>query len=210
MRPVSNIMSKAAMPQPFTDKSRWEDWKITFYNFLKTQPGRNGVPLAYIVRDEDKQSDVLDDLLDNYINNAPLDGDIYVLDTRSVHLFLMKFICGNKVAEQRVLPTRSKQNGRIDFQALTQYYEGVGANKMSIREAEKDICNLYYTGECQPHMWWAKFETRIINAFAIIDKEYGYSVYPDLAKLRILQRMIRCDSLKTIKSTISYQMSIKD
>jgi len=69
---------------------------------------------------------------------------------------------------------------------------------------------LYYTGERHPHMWWAKFETKIINAFAIIDKEYGYSVYPDLAKLRILQRMVRYDSLKTIKATISYQMSLKD
>lgn len=56
----------------------------------------------------------------------------------------------------------------------------------------------------------AKFEMRIINAFSIIDKDYGYSVYPDLAKLRILQRMVRCDSLKTIKATISYQMSIED
>ena len=27
----ANIISKTAMPQPFTDKSRWEDWKITFY-----------------------------------------------------------------------------------------------------------------------------------------------------------------------------------
>ncbi len=55
------------MPQPFTEKSRWEDWKITFYNFLKTQPGRSGVPLAYIVREVDNQSDAHEELLDNYI-----------------------------------------------------------------------------------------------------------------------------------------------
>jgi len=116
----------------------------------------------------------------------------------------MKFICGNKVTEQRVLPIRSKQDGRIDFHAPMNYYEGVGANKVSIRDAEKDICNLYYTGERHPDMLWAKFETKIINAFAIIDKEYGYSVYPDLAKLRVLQRKVRCDFLKTIKATISY------
>ncbi len=59
-------------------------------------------------------------------------------------------------------------------------------------------------------MWWEKFETKIINAFVIINKAYGYSVYPNLAKLRILQTMVRCDSLKTIKATISYQKTIKD
>jgi len=149
-------------------------------------------------------------LLDKYIRNVPLDGDVYVSDARSVHLYLMKLICGNKVAEQKVLPTRSRQDGWVDFQALMHYYEGVGANKISIREAEKDICNLYYTGERQPHMWWSRFESKIVNAFAIVDKEYGYSVYPDLAKLKILQRMIRCGSLKTIKATINYQMSIKE
>lgn len=206
----ASIMSKAAMPQLFTEKSTWEDWKVTFYNFLKTQPGRSGIPLAYIIRENDNQLDACQGLLDKYIRNAPLEGEVYASDARSVHLYLMKLICGNKVAEQRILPTRGKQNGRVDYQALMQYFEGIGANKISIRDAEKDICNLYYTGERHPHMWWAKFETKIINAFAISDKEYGYSVYPDLAKLRILQRMVRCDSLKTIKATISYQMSLND
>jgi len=206
----ASAMVKAAIPLNFDEKSSWVDWKVTFYNFLKTQPGRSGIPLAYIIRDEDDSPNSSQDLFDNYIRNAPLDGNAYISDARSVHLYLMKLICGNKVAEQRVLPTRCKQDGRIDYQALVNYYEGVGAKKISIREAEKDVCNLYYTGERHPHMWWARVETKIINAFAVIDKEYGYPVYPDLAKLRILQRMVRCDSLKTIKATINYQMSIKD
>jgi len=193
----ASTMVKSAIPRNFDEKSSWMDWKVTFYNFLKTQPVRSGIPLAYIVRDEDDSSNIPQDLFDKYIHKTPLDEDAYISDARSVH-------------EQRVLPTRSKQDGRIDYQAIMTYYEGVGGNKVSIRDTKKDICNLFYTKERHPHMWWAKFETKIINAFAIIDKEYGYSVYPDLARLRILQRMVRCDSLKTIKATISYQMTIKD
>jgi hypothetical protein len=35
-------MLKSAMPKNFTEKMNWADWKGTFVNFLKTQPGRHG------------------------------------------------------------------------------------------------------------------------------------------------------------------------
>ena len=44
-------MAKNAMPETFTDKMNWIDWKVTLIKFLKSQPGRNGVSLNYVVRD---------------------------------------------------------------------------------------------------------------------------------------------------------------
>ena len=37
-----------AKPKQFTESMKWQDWKTIFVNFLRTQPGRNGVPLSYI------------------------------------------------------------------------------------------------------------------------------------------------------------------
>jgi hypothetical protein len=43
-------MVKSAMPKEFDEKMNWADWNGTFINFLKSQPGRHGVPLSYVVR----------------------------------------------------------------------------------------------------------------------------------------------------------------
>ena len=76
-----------------------QPYRSVYSSWLKTQPERSGVPLAYIIREDDNQLDAPQELLDNYIHKAPLEGEIYALDARSVRWFLMKLICGNKVEE---------------------------------------------------------------------------------------------------------------
>ena len=48
----SSDMAKSARPKNFTEKMKWSDWKATLINFLKSQPGRNGVPLDYVIRSD--------------------------------------------------------------------------------------------------------------------------------------------------------------
>ena len=43
-------MANNSMTKNFTEKMEWMDWKSTLINFLKSQPGRNGVPLNYVIR----------------------------------------------------------------------------------------------------------------------------------------------------------------
>ena len=43
-------MSKTAKPKQFTGQTKWLDWRDSFVNFLRSQPGRNGVPLSYVIR----------------------------------------------------------------------------------------------------------------------------------------------------------------
>ena len=47
----SEGMAKKSIPDTFTDKMKWIDWKAVLIHFLKSQTGRNGVPLNYAVRD---------------------------------------------------------------------------------------------------------------------------------------------------------------
>ena len=56
---------------------------------------------------------------------------------------------------------------------LKAYYESVGPNSKILHATEKGITDLFYLGEKKPQMWCDEFETRLTNAFAIIDKDAG-------------------------------------
>ena len=129
--------------------------------FLRTQPGRNGVPLNYIVRDNDLPLHCVNaNFLDNYVDAASLRGTAFIMDSQKVHTIIARLISEHVVAEQKILPFKDQSNGRVDFMALKDYYEGVGANSKLLHSAEKDIQDLFYLGEKKPHMWWDEFETQ--------------------------------------------------
>ena len=65
--------AKTSKPKQFTDKVKWINWKDSFVNFLRTQLGRNGVPLSYVVRDNDNPVVRANtQFLDNYVDQSPL------------------------------------------------------------------------------------------------------------------------------------------
>ena len=47
----SKALAEAAKPDKFKDSVKWEDWKPTFLNYLRSIPGRDGIPLKYVCRD---------------------------------------------------------------------------------------------------------------------------------------------------------------
>ena len=68
-------MAKTTMPKPFTDKMKWGAWKVTFINLLKTQTRRNGIPLNYVVRENEAaifRNNA--NFLDDYVDQCPIDG----------------------------------------------------------------------------------------------------------------------------------------
>ena len=200
--------ASTALPKTFTDKIKWLDWRDTFIMFLRTQPGRNGVPLSYIIRKNEEQ--VLGnnvEFLDDYANMAPMNGPAFAADAAEVHTYIVNLISGNSTAENKILPYLAENNGRKDFLALKEHYEGVGAHAKAIVEAENDIATLYYTGEKKPHMWWEEFETRLTTAFAVIDKSEDRIVYSDVAKLRMLILKVRADFLDSTRSAIEMEMT---
>lgn len=141
-------MTKTTMPKNFTEKMKWIDWKVTLINFLKSQVGRNGVPLSYVVR-ENVTPLVRNNasFLDDYVDRAPLHGRIFSTDTVKVHAFITRLISENSVAEQKILPLKDKADGRRDFIALKDFYEGVGVNAKALLAAEADIQDMFYSGE---------------------------------------------------------------
>ena len=202
-------MAKTTMPKPFTDKMKWEDWKVTFINFLKTQHGRNGIPLNYIVRENVNTINRLNpNFLDDYVDQCPLQGRPFSIDAAKVHSYILRLISDNPVAEQKLLPHKDANNGRIDFMALKAFYEGVGANAKATLKAETDLQELFYAGEKKPHMWWDEFEVRLTNAFALVNKDAGRQVHTDEMKLQMLNKKVKADFLSAMKTNIEMQMNI--
>ena len=204
----SSDKAKTCKPKQFTDKVKWLDWKDSFVNFLRTQPGRNGVPLSYVVRNNETAIiRVNPQFLDDYVDQAPLHGPAFAADVEEVHSYIIGFITENPAAENKILPFATRSDGRVDFIALKEHYEGVGANAKAIVKAEDDITNMFYSGEKKPHMWWEEFETRLSLAFATLDKEAGRIVHSDVSKLRLLNRKVKADFLEPVRTSIELELA---
>ena len=133
---------------------KWDDLNPTFINFLKAITGRNGLPLSYVCRENDQAipHDPNLDYLDNYINQAPLYGDAYSTDAAELHTYLINFMSNNHTAEVKMLPHMDSQNGRLNYQALKEHYEGVRVHSVNVIKAEETLKSLFYVGEKKPAM----------------------------------------------------------
>lgn len=198
---------EAAKPKDFKDPVKWEDWKPTFLNYLRTIPGRNGVPLKYICRENDAPNPLPNrNFLDDYIAMAPLHGEAYDMDTVLVHTYLQNFILGNDNAEAKIRSLTNPEDGREAFKRLCEHYEGVGIHAIDIREAEEVLENLYYTGEKQPYMWWAEFEKRLTRAFNAYNKHERREVFSDAMKIRKLLRLMKADFLDAVTAQLNIEL----
>ena len=147
------------------------------------------------------------ELMDDYVNCAPLVGDAFNIAAAEVHTYIQSFINGNKTAEAKILAHADQKNGRLDFVALKEHYEGIGANLKDLISADRTMETLFYSGEKQPHMWWEEFEKQLTKSFTIYERHEGRNVYSDLHKLRILIRKIDADFLTQIKSSINLELT---
>jgi hypothetical protein len=88
--------TKAANPGKFKDERKWPEWEKAFINYLSVIPGVSGIPLSYIVRDEEfpVAGIVYATFNDRMVNNAPLTGQYYIADARRVHNLLVGFLQG--------------------------------------------------------------------------------------------------------------------
>ena len=88
--------TKFARPNFFTEYTKWMDWKEPLINFLRTQPGRNGVPLNCVIDDILKpiiRNNV--QLLDDYVDSEPLMSKYFPTDSAEVYTYIFNFIIEN-------------------------------------------------------------------------------------------------------------------
>ena len=204
----SSDLSDAAKPIKFSTNIKWADWSPTFVNYLRTIPGRDGVPLSYVIRDSVQPDPTpQEDFMDEYVLMAPVErGEAYGIDAAEVHTLLVKFIMGNETAEMKIKEHELLRNGRTDWTALKEHYEGVGVYAFDVTEADAILADLFYSGEKFPHMYWEKFEQRLTHAFIIYQKAEETN-YTQNMKLRILLSKIKADFLVHAKAGINIELT---
>ena len=146
---------KNTMPKNFTEKMKWINWKVMLINFLKYQPGKNWVPLNYVV--SDNVNPIVSNnprFLDDYSDITPLQGKVFTHDSAKVHSYIVRLISEDTVAEHKVFSYKDNANGREELLTLKDFYEGLGANAKFLPAAENDIKQLFDSVKNNPHMRW--------------------------------------------------------
>ena len=148
---VKNSDTNAVKPRNFTKEIKWADWAPSFDNYLRAIPGRTGIHLSYIIREDDLPNPARNmDYLDDYILNASLSGAAYLTDKRSVHTKLVALISTNPEAEAILKLNELIADGRKDWKDLKVHYEGQGMFAIDINEAENILKTMCYQGEKYP------------------------------------------------------------
>ena len=184
-------------PDKFTKDMRWRDWADEYLNYLKFCPGTDGIPLSYVIRDDNTPNPpVGDSFLKVWVATAPHYGITYGIDSESVHTSLTKSISGHDEAEAAIQAVKYHNDGRAVWTALVTYFEGQGIYAYDFTQAEDDFYTLKYTGEKPPTMDWKEFERRLRSMFLVYDKRFRANYHHQQHRLSILLRKIQCEWLK--------------
>ena len=197
-----------AAPEVFNDDMSWEDWVKTFKAYLRLVAGESGIPLSYVIRD-DENPNMADqgNFLANYAARAPLNGDYYDRDNETVYVLIVKFTAQNTRAKDALKTVVNENDGREAFMTIKSQFEGEGIMQTKVTNAESTLKNLFYAGEKHPHMWWVKFEQELLKAHTAIEADAGRPVKTDAAKLQELQTMIKADWLQNSVAVINTEIA---
>ena len=188
--------AKAADPGKFIPK-KWHQWENAFDNYLSVLPGSTGIPLAYIIRKEENVNEPLGGWANFHLEmiaKAPLHGNIFHEDARTVYQLITSFTNGTAAEEyiKAGFPRgRCHNNGRLAFQSLRSHYGGVGYLSRRIARAESLEASLFYKNESTFN--FESFSSRIEEMFNIYKEENQEKT--DEEKIRILFRKIQSSSL---------------
>ena len=166
----SDVKSKAASPGPLVSESTWPEWEPKFENYLAVIMGMNGVPLSYVIRENNLPDRVGPhaDFVEETIACTPLNGVAFEADRSTVHQYLVSFTSG-ETSEEWIKPLNRKKNGRLSMEALRAHFSGEGNATRRIAVAETLEESLHYKNERT--MAFEVFLTKCQKMFTIFHDE---------------------------------------
>ena len=96
MKNRTKSSTDAASPGPLENKKQWKHWEEKFVNYTRYHIGANGVPLSYVIR-ENEELDINGehpDFINKTVDCTPLDGEYYNADRMSVFNMVVLFTTG--------------------------------------------------------------------------------------------------------------------
>ena len=116
---MSDTLVAQAKPKDFTEEIEWRDWEPTLVNYLRLISGRTGIPLSYVIRRTaiPPAAPIVGPVLQGYIDNAPLHGEVFDHDSLDVHTLILTFL--TKYTEvELIVKTATQDCGREAYMAM--------------------------------------------------------------------------------------------
>jgi hypothetical protein len=184
----SSTTSKAADPGPLKTEKQWKEWEEKFINYTRCQLGANGIPLSYVIR-ENQDPDVSGnhpDFVSKTIACAPLKGEYYDADKLAVFNMVVSFTTGQPSGDW-IKDTLKYADGRRSMKALCTHFAGEGNASRNVAEADRLQESLHYKSERA--MAFETFLTQMQRMFNIYEKE-GEPM-PEDQKVRLLFKKVQ-------------------
>ena len=208
----TKLTAESASPGPLRSERDWEKWEEIFYNYTRAFIGTHGVPLCYVIRENDDPDYTTDhgDFINKTIACAPLSGEQYFADRLAVFNMIVNFTTGES-SNQWIKHTLKSSNGRLSMKALRDHFTGEGNTNVAVAEADRMRDHLHYTNErAMPFEVFLTQCQKMYNIYAARNKPFS-----EEAKVRFLFKVIHHDKLQiainalraqqTANSTITYQ-----
>ena len=189
---TAEARAKEATPGKLTSEKDWEKWETRLVNQLSILQGVLGVPLVYVIREEDPDPyRMYGTFTEECIANCPTSGPSFEADARTVHQLIESYTSG-KTSEVWVKRLCKYHNGRMDMAALCAHFRGEGNQSRCILDAETLRDTLCYS--CKSTMPFALFLAEVQKMFNL-SEQIG-EPYTEGAKLRFLFDKVQNQELK--------------
>ena len=130
------------------NRNQWERWSTELKSTLDGIIGMVGIPLSYVIRDNNVPNINGHTDWDQLAMAAtPLTGPKYIQDSRMVHQIILRNIAEDSDAYTYIKPNINKNNGRVDYEALCMRYDSHASRETRINEAKRTIQTLQYRNE---------------------------------------------------------------
>ena len=198
----SDTASKAADPGPLKSEKQWREWEEKFTNFLNCILGVNGIPLSYVIRENDDPDTEGEhpNFVTKTIACAPLRGEYFLADRLTVFNLLLSFTTGQPSGDW-IKSTIRHCDGRRSMKALRAHFAGEGNASRNKSVADALKASLHYKNERA--LAFEDFLTKCQKMFNIYDKE-GESMAED-AKLRFLYNRVQHPRLEAAVEALKVQ-----
>ena len=177
-----------ASPGLLEREAKWKEWEEQFVNYLRLHLGSSGVPLSYVIRENEAPdtTTVFTEFINKTVACAPLNGEHFDADKLTVFNFIVSFTTGQPSGDWVKASVRYS-DGRKSMKALRDHFLGEGNATRSLASAEQLRESLHYKNERS--MAFETFLTQCQRMFNIFQQE-DEPMHED-AKIRFLFKAIQ-------------------
>jgi hypothetical protein len=198
---TKEMKGTVSKPDPLKGEADFAKFLPKLENYLASLIGVNGVPLSYVIRENEQPdpNETYNSYQERCIARAPMNGTHFEDDARTVHQILADLTQGHP-PEEWISPLKKFYNGRRDLLKLKEHYIGGANTTRRITEADALSKSLHYKSERS--LPWEKF----LNKFQTMLVIYRENSEPkdDNAQRRILLDMCSTATDAAFQSSLSH------